>query len=84
MSFLFVQSFTSDWFSSIWSAWQSNLLWKSAFWLRENAGDLLFHPLANMLEICLILLMLFGVLVFLNFRSASSRYWNGSQGGAEK
>lgn len=84
IAFVFAQSYAFDWVSSLWSVWQSNLLWQSAFWLRENADDLLLHPLANMLEISLILLALIGLLVFLNFRSTSARYWNGSQGGAEK
>ncbi len=78
---LFLQSAWYEWLSETWATWQYNLLWTSAFWIKENAGDLLLHPQNGALQVSLLFLGLLGALVLLHSRRTSMLHENHQEGG---
>lgn len=83
-SYLFINTYVSEWLSTTVSTWQYNFLWTSAFWLKQNMGDFLTDPASIMLEISLFFFLLVGALFFLNYRRSSLQQWNRSEGGVKK
>jgi predicted anti-sigma-YlaC factor YlaD len=81
--FFLVQNQITEWLVATWSAWQSKVLWTSAFWLRDHAGSFLLSPDANASEIALLFAMLLAALVLLNARHPSA-HWSRSEGRKKK
>lgn len=75
---LSVKNLFTEWLSSVWSSWQSDVLWSSLFWLSGNAVNLLFSVNAYTLEIIFLFSLLLGALFFLNVRE--KRKWDQIRG----
>lgn len=84
MYYDFLDKYVSDWFSSTLSVWQYNILWTSAFWLKENINQFLAVSGSSLLAISLFFCVVLGMLIFLNYRRSSLPEWHRAEGGAEK
>jgi hypothetical protein len=68
---LFLQSYLYNWLSQTWETWQYNLMWSSAFWIKEYANDLLLAPQTGAIQVSLLFMLLLGALVLLRSRYTS-------------
>lgn len=82
--FLFVESDLFQWFANIWSAWQYNFFWTSAFWITESASDLITQPQTNLMAIFFLFLLMLGTLLLLNTRHPLSFHGEDSEKGDQK
>ncbi|NGQ95082.1 hypothetical protein G3578_07865 [Brevibacillus sp. SYP-B805] len=81
--FYMLQNQVMEWLAATWSAWQSDLFWISAFWLRDNAGSFLLSPETNSSEIAFLFAMLLAALVLLNTRNRPAQ-WSRMEGREKK